>query len=114
MLNFFKKAEGPVEQEKQVETMVKLVFERHGEKDPNKTEPIKSDEEIRLTPKGRKMAKDKGEELKPQKEVSLAWGGPKIRTQETALHTMLPEISEDASLEEMEEMIKKEMKVGKN
>lgn len=103
----FSEKEGPVE------TKIILEFMRHGEKDPNKTEPIQTDEEVRLTEKGRKMAQDKGKEFDPQSEVSLAWGSPKQRTQETALHAMLPEISENATLEEMKEIIKEEQKVGK-
>jgi len=112
MFKFFKGEKSP-EGEKQIETKVILEFMRHGEKDPNKTEPIKTDEEIRLTEKGRKMAQEKGEKLNPQAEVALAWGSPKVRTHETALHASFPEIDANASLEEMEELIKKEQKVGK-
>lgn len=100
------------EKEKEVETKVILEFMRHGEKDPNKVEPIKSDEEVRLTERGRGMAQEKGEGLKPQPEVSLAWGSPKERTHETALHAMLPEMDVNASLEEMLNKIKKEQPVG--
>lgn len=112
MFKLFKEPKSP-EVEKQIETKVILEFMRHGEKDPNKTEPVKPDNEVRLTEKGRKMAQEKGEKLNPQKEVALGWGSPKVRTHETALHAILPEIDANASLEEMEEMIKKEQKIGK-
>lgn len=98
------------EKEKQIVTKIILEFMRHGEKESDKT---KSDEEVRLTEKGRKMAQEKGVELDPQSEVALAWGSPKKRTQETAIHAMLPEINENASLEEMQEVIAQEQKVGK-
>ena len=98
------------ENEQRVKTKIILEFMRHGEKENDKT---KSDEEVRLTEKGRMMAGEKGEELDPQKEVSLAWGSPKKRTQETALRAMLPDIDPNASLEDIEEMIREEQKFGK-
>ena len=97
------------EGEKGIETKVILEFMRHSEKESDKT---KTDEEVRLTEKGRKMAQERGESLEPQKEVSLAWGSPKQRTQETALHVMLPEIDENTTLEEMKEIIAREQKIG--
>src|SRR3989344_9313950 len=93
-----------------IKTKIILEFMRHGEKENDKT---KSDEEVRLTEKGRMMAGEKGEELDPQKEVSLAWGSPKKRTQETALRAMLPDIDPNASLEDIEEIIREEQKFGK-
>ena len=93
-----------------IKTKIILEFMRHGEKENDKT---KSDEEVRLTEKGRMMAGEKGEELDPQKEVSLAWGSPKKRTQETALRAMFPDIDPNASLEDIEEMIREEQKFGK-
>jgi len=98
------------ENERRIKTKIILEFMRHGEKENDKT---KSDEEVRLTEKGRIMAKEKGEELDSQKEVSLAWGSPKKRTQETALRAMLPDIDPNASLEEIEEIIKEEQKFGR-
>ena len=98
------------ENEQRVKTKIILEFMRHGEKENDKT---KSDEEVRLTEKGRMMAGEKGEELDPQKEVSLAWGSPKKRTQETALRAMLPDIDPNASLEDIEEIIREEQKFGK-
>ena len=93
-----------------IKTKIILEFMRHGEKENDKT---KSDEEVRLTENGRMMAGEKGEELDPQKEVSLAWGSPKKRTQETALRAMLPDIDPNVSLEDIEEMIREEQKFGK-
>ena len=93
-----------------IKTKIILEFMRHGEKESDKT---KSDEEVRLTEKGRMMAKEKGEEIDPQKEVALAWGSPKKRTQETAFRAMLPDIDPNASLEEIEEIIKEEQKFGR-
>jgi N-formylglutamate amidohydrolase len=105
-----KKEHFPQEQEKQIETKIILEFMRHGKKEDDKT---KTDEEIRLTEQGRVMAKEKGESLNPQAGVALAWGSPKKRTQETALHAMLPDISINQTLEEIEEFISKEQKYGK-
>jgi len=98
------------ENEQRIKTKIILEFMRHGEKENDKT---KSDEEVRLTENGRMMAGEKGEKLDPQKEVSLAWGSPKKRTQETALRAMLPNIDPNASLEDIEEMIREEQKFGK-
>lgn len=97
------------EGEKVVETKVILEFMRHSKKESDET---KTDEEARLTEEGRKMAQERGMSLEPQKEVSLAWGSPKQRTQETALHVMLPEIDENMTLEEMKETIAQEQKIG--
>ncbi len=104
------------EAEQKIETKIILEFMRHGEKEPNKEEPKKAEKEIRLTKKGRTQAAEKGKGLNPQSEVSLAWGGPKKRTQETALRVMLAneeKIDPDVSLEEMEEIIAEELKEGK-
>ncbi len=100
------------EQEGEARTKVVLEFMRHGKKEGDKT---KLDEELLLTEEGREQAHDKGMELSPQIEVSVAWGSPKKRTQETALHVALANegIDPKASLEEMEEEIAKELKVGK-
>src|SRR3990172_527527 len=93
-----------------IKTKIILEFMRHGEKENDKT---KSDEEVRLTENGRMMAGEKGEDLDPQKEVSLAWGSKKKRTKERALRAMLPNIDPNASLEDIEEMIREEEKFGK-
>jgi hypothetical protein len=108
--------ERPTSPEAMKETKIILQFMRHGEKDPNKEEPKKTDEEIRLTEKGRLQAVEKGKTLNPQPEVSMGWGSPKKRTQETAFHSMLAneeKIDPNASLEDMEKIITEEIKVGK-
>jgi len=94
------------------ETKIVLEFMRHGKRIDDTTKP---NEELILSEEGRLQAHKKGEELNPQTEVSVAWGSPKKRTQETATHSMLAneEIDPKASLEEMEEAIAKELKVGK-
>ena len=100
------------EMEKQIETKIILEFMRHGKKEDDKT---KANEELMLTPEGKAQAVAKGKELGPQPEVSIAWGSPRKRSQETAVHVMLAneEIDPDASLEEMEKLIAKEIKIGK-
>lgn len=103
-------SEQNLEKEKTIETRVVLEFFRHGKRDKDDT---KSDVEIRLNQEGRQMSKDKGRELKPQAEVSLALGSQLQRAQETSLRVMLPEIDSDASLEEINEIIRQEQKVGK-
>jgi len=99
-------------QEGEKEAKIILEFMRHGKKEDSKE---KSNEDLLLTEEGRVQAHKKGEKLNPQTEVSVAWGSPKKRTQETAAHVMLAneEINPKASLEEMEEAIAKELKVGK-
>ena len=101
------------EDEKEITTKIILEFMRHGDKEIDKS---KADEEIRLSQKGRMQAIEKGKELNPQAEVSLAWASPKKRTQETAYHVILAKeenINPDDSLEEMENTISQELKVGK-
>lgn len=101
------------EDDKEITTKIILEFMRHGDKEIDKT---KTDEEILLSPKGRMQAVEKGKELDPQAEVSLAWASPRKRTQETAYHAMLANeenINPDASLEEIENAISQEVKVGR-
>lgn len=99
-----------MEGEKVIETKIVLEFMRHGKRDKDDPRP---DEKVRLNQEGRQMAQDKGRELNPQAEVAVAWGSQLERAQETSLHAMLPEIDVNASLEEMEELIAEEQKVGK-
>lgn len=102
----------PREAAEAVKTRVVLEFMRHGEKGAK--EAGKSEEEIRLTPVGREQADAKGKSLRPQVEVSVGRASPRKRTAETALHAILAgQVSPQASLEEMEEQIAAEMKVGK-
>lgn len=98
------------EKELKIQTRVILEFMRHGEKDMNSS---KWDKKGRLTKKGREMAQEKGNELNPQPEVSLGWGSPRERTQETVLHAMLPDIDVNATMEDIEKIISEEQKVGK-
>jgi len=100
------------EVEKQVKTKVILEFMRHGEKETSKDKP---NPELRLTEKGRRQADEKGKKLEPHPERAIAWGSPRKRTRETALRVMLAEkgLKPDASLDDIEEMIKQEIKVGR-
>ncbi len=110
MFNLFKHPKSP-EGERQVETKIILEFMRHGKKEADKS---KRNEDLMLTEEGRMQAVEKGKKLKPQPEVSLAWGSPRKRSQETAAHIMLVNetIDPNASLEEMEEAIAREVKIG--
>lgn len=95
-----------------VKSKVVLDFFRHGQKE--KAE--KPDEEIRLTEKGRQQAKERGKEIHPQVDVSMALGSPRKRTQETAARVMLAErdqIEDDMSLEEIENVIASGLSRGK-
>jgi len=104
----FKEKFLPVERkeaEKNVETKVVLEFMRHGKKE---IDPSKSDDrEIRLSEEGRKMADEKGEKINPDAKISVAWGSPRKRTQETSGRAMFAgeNLPQDASLEEMNGMI---------
>lgn len=59
------------------------------------------------------MAQEKGNELNPQPEVSLGWGSPRERTQETVLRAMLPDIDKNATMEDAKKLIAEEQKFGK-
>jgi len=100
----------PVNPEQERETKVILEFFRHSKKE---NDPAKTDEEIRLTEAGRVLATERGKALSPQPEVSLAYGSPKERTQETAARIMLADrIDADASLEDIGAMIAEQVKYG--
>lgn len=99
-----------IEKEPKIQTKVILEFMRHGEKDANSS---KWDKKRRLTERGREVAQERGHELNPQPEVSLGWGSPRERTQETALRVMLPDIDKNATMEDMEKLIAEEQKFGK-
>ncbi len=101
------------EKEKNLETKIFLDFFRHGIKE---VDPNKSSSELMLSEVGKREAHEKGKKINSQPEVSLAWGGPQKRTQETSAHVMLAneaEIGEIDTLEEMEDKMKNNMKVGK-
>lgn len=99
--------ENGVEQEPVVDSKVILEFFRHG----NKEKMAGPDEQIILSEKGREQAQVKGQVLSPRSEVSLGFGSPRIRTQETAYRIMLAneDIVPDMSLEEIKKRISDEM-----
>lgn len=106
--------EKTLETQEQPTSKIVLEFFRHGEKE--KQQEGQPEYDIRLTPKGREQAKEKGKKIKPQPEVSLAIGSPRKRTQETAERIMLAEkeeITPGMSLEEIEKVINSEQKYGK-
>lgn len=92
-------------------TKVILEFMRHSKKE---TDPSKTDEEILLTAEGRALATERGKELEPQSEVSIAYGSPKQRTQETAARAMLVGAIDnpEADLEVIKEMVRDHLKYG--
>jgi hypothetical protein len=101
------------EVEKQTETKIILEFMRHGKKETDKNKP---ETDISLTDEGRDMAFKRGKELSPQVEVSLARASQYRRAKETVAHIMLAEqenIDPNATLEELEATIAKEIKIGK-
>lgn len=111
MFKLFNQPKSP-EAEKQIETKIILEIMRHGKKEKDDMKP---NEMLMLTKEGKAQAVARGKKLNPQPEVSLAWGSPRKRTQETAAHVMLAneDIDPNTSLEEMEKAIAKEIKVGK-
>ena len=106
----FKEKLPSAEEEREIQSKVVLEFMRHGKRDKDDQNP---DAEIRLNEEGRIMSQKKGKSLSPQKEVSLAWGSQLRRAQETAIRAMLPEIDVGDSLEDIEQLIVDEQKVGK-
>lgn len=105
--------EGGMEQEPKEKIRTKVILElmRHSKKE---ADPSKTDEEILLTDEGRALATERGRELQPQPEVSMAYGSPKKRTQETAARAMLVGSIDDpdAGLEAIEEMVRDHLKYG--
>lgn len=120
MFKFFKGEKSP-EGEKQIETKVILEFMRHGKREygldaEGKLDVIKdANLDLRLKPEGRQQAYNRGKELNPQAEVAVGLGSERVRSQETAYQAMLAneDISPDDTLEEVEEKISKQLKVGK-
>ena len=108
------------EEEKIPTTKIIIELMRHAEKEKDlskvfdKTED-ELDKEIRITSKGQELSQKRGIELEAQAEVSVAMGGEKIRTRETAGHVILAQedIDPNASLEEMQKYIAKQQKIGK-
>ena len=102
------------QEEQKVVSHIILEFMRHGRKE--KVEG-KDDYDIRLIPEARVDAKNKGQRLGVQAEVSVAYGSPRKRAQEAATRVMLGnelDITDDMSLEEIEEEVADYMKLGKN
>lgn len=99
-----------IESEPITESGVALYFMRHGKKEKWDI----SDEEIPLTVAGRIDAWRKGNQMRAHPEVAIAVGSPRKRTRETSAHVMLgARVAPNASLEEMEAEIAKELKYGK-
>lgn len=93
------------EGEKAVETRVILEFMRHGKKE---SAPSKADEDILLAPEGRVQVTQRGKELMSQPDVSVAFGSPRKRSQETAGRVLFAgaEIDNpDMTLDQMEQVI---------
>jgi len=98
---------------KPLETEVRLEIFRHSKKE---NDPNRPNSELLLTPEGRELAHKKGQELNPDAQVSVAGASPMDRAAETAmLITMANEDKIDItdSLEEMDQKIAAEIKVGK-
>lgn len=96
------------------ESKVVLYFFRHGKKEAQKEG--QKEEDVLLTEKGRKQAVEKGQQLTPHPEVSVAFGSERVRSQETATRIMLSgleNINSDTPLEEIQLMIDKELEYGK-
>lgn len=93
-----------------------LNFFRHADKP--KAEPGQTDESVRLTPTGRQqswLASDSYHSEGASPETSLAMGGPRERSQETAGWVMagdLDKLKGDESLEELKAILDKEQKFG--
>lgn len=92
---------------------IELSFFRHGEKEKDDTKP---DHEIPLTEIGRKQAIEKSKASGARKiGQAVAYGSPRIRTQETATLVMAGReeiITGKETLEELEEKIEKINKEG--
>jgi hypothetical protein len=95
----------------------KVVFElmRHGKREKHPDKALDGGPELRLTPEGRAQADERGKQINLQPEVSLAWGSPRQRSQETAYRVMLAneDIGPDDTLEEIEAKIKEQVPYGK-
>ncbi|MFH1089842.1 MAG: histidine phosphatase family protein [Candidatus Uhrbacteria bacterium] len=92
------------------EPKIVLHFFRHSEKEKA---PGKSDKDIRLSPHGRELAKQKANETNLSQAV--AFGSPRERTHETALLAMTgnrDEITGNETLEELRDKIDAELAVG--
>jgi len=107
---FFK--EGSKSPEAEKKSKIILQFLRHGKREKGKTLEEDASNNLRLTKEGRAQIDKKRKDLKPQAEVSLAWGSPRLRTHETAYRAMLEQIGPDDTLEEIEKKVSEELKEG--
>jgi len=92
---------------------IRLEFFRHGKTEPQ-TEG-KQEHQRRLTDEGRIMATESGKNRNSNPEIGLIYGSPRERSQETAYRQLFSnnsEITEDKSLEDIEELIKNKLPVG--
>lgn len=95
---------------------IRLEFFRHDAKEkPTTSGPRPDDEKVRLTAEGRKHATGAGKQKRPQADMAIAYGSPRERSIETSLRHMLADedsITDDMTLEEIKEEIRKHVKVG--
>ena len=105
------KAPEQKEAKEKFSSQIRLRFFRHSEKEAKKEG--QTDEEIRLTPGGRKLSAQKAdiEDI----GQAVAFGSPRKRAQETAGLVMagkLDEITGEESLEELKAIVDNDLKVG--
>ncbi|MFA6463505.1 MAG: histidine phosphatase family protein [Candidatus Paceibacterota bacterium] len=94
-------------------TKVVLDFFRHDEKDPNKVEPIKPDEEVELTPKGKLDAK--GHAKIEDTTFAIATGTDRKRARQTAIYHMAGKneaVTGEETYEELEQVVNKGREYG--
>ncbi len=99
--------------EKTPPTKVVIELFRHSFKENDANRP---NSELLLTPKGRELARNHGENLRPYPERAVAGASLLDRTAETAMLTMLADeidIETDDSLAAMEEKVANYLPVGK-
>ncbi|MFA6514407.1 MAG: hypothetical protein WCT50_03945 [Patescibacteria group bacterium] len=105
--------EKKAEVEKPLETEVRLEIFRHSKKE---NDPNRPNLELLLTPEGRALAHEKGLELNPDVNVSVAGASLMDRAAETAMLAMLAnedKIKVGDSLGEMNDKVAEEIKMGK-
>lgn len=108
------KIENKIEEKELKPATIELHFFRHSLKEENKKgDPLK-DEDVRISKEGRKLAIEKSFEGVNLSQ-SIAFGSPRIRTQETAIYMMSgkkEDITGDETLEELKKKINKDLKFG--
>jgi broad specificity phosphatase PhoE len=108
-----KNPEQQVEVEKPLETEIRLEIFRHSKRE---NDPNRPNSELLLTPEGRELAQEKGLQLNPDVNVSVAGASTMDRTAETAMLVMAAneeKISISDNLDEMDKKISEELKFGK-